>query len=62
MWDLCYDGNWDIAQILIEYGANPDFKAENGSTPRSIILEFAQKPDYDKSKELLEMAKKLKIQ
>lgn len=62
LWDLCYNGNWEIAQILMEYGANPDFTAEDGSTPRSMILEFAQKPNYGKSKELLEMAEKLKIQ
>lgn len=62
LWDLCYDGNWDIAQILIEYGANPDFEAKDGSTPRSMILEFAQKPDYSKPKELLEMAEKLRRQ
>jgi hypothetical protein len=55
LWDLCYDGNWGIAQILLEYGANPDFEAD-GITPRSLILEFAQKPDYSKSKELLAMA------
>ncbi|MBK7428985.1 MAG: ankyrin repeat domain-containing protein [Saprospiraceae bacterium] len=60
MWDLCYNGNWEIAQILLEYGADPDFKAKDGYTPRSLILEFAQNPDYSKSKELLELAELLK--
>ncbi len=62
LWDLCYNGNWEIAQILIEYGANPDFKTENGSTPRSMILDYAQNPDYPSSKELQDLAEKLKLQ
>ena len=59
LWDLCYNGNWGIAQILLEYGANPDFEAD-GYTPRSMILEFAKKPEYNKSEELLALAKTLK--
>lgn len=59
LWELCYDGNWEIAKILIEHGADPDFEADS-KTPRSMILEFAQKKDYYKSEELLALAKTMK--